>query len=258
MKKLLFTVLLFVSTALVASQTLNKESVNQVFEEILASFQSQHTKIGLNVSELETDDESLSRAKLRAWLYKQGQSNTFDFHISQFEYDYVDKQNPLLKLNASLDLDFIKYLGQDLINELLTDVETYLNQLGSLYLEEYGDAAQTEIVLKEKLIDKEGNYQALNMEIKLDIDLNKLPNNLDRSKVELKQASAIIKMTPYNVFVDLVLKFNPQYQGYVKDVKGLKSYLEDLVNRDPDTLSSIEELATDLLRLVDETLKESP
>lgn len=254
MKKLLLTALLMLPVTLIAAVSITTDNVNAVLTEILAPYQDNKTKVGVEFSELQYNKDSLEKVSLKGWLYREGLVNTFNLMIPQLEYDYTNKNDPQLLFRGSLDLNLLKVMGQKNLNEISAEVEDEVENFGAEMLKEYGTAAEVHAKVLDKQVDKDGNYQVVKIELNLSVDKSKLPNNIPSSSLAFTQVSSTLKLTTTKIEADVKINFNPDYSGYGNDVEGLKKHLEALLNHDQDTISEIQGIVDLALGYLEEIL----
>ncbi|MCB0391305.1 MAG: hypothetical protein KDD58_08440 [Bdellovibrionales bacterium] len=256
MRKFLIALFVLVPSILVASQTITKDLVNEIFADVFAVYQDENTKIGILFNDLEYDAKSVTKMNVATWLYRKGAANTFDLDVKELAYDYSDKVNPNLKFNGSLKLDIAKIIGQDELNEMANQLEEEVERFTKEMLQDYGQAAFAKATVDEKTVDKAGNVISLKVSFELNLDYTNLPAEKPVSEVEVKSAIAVINFSPSQIDAELQINFNPQYSGYDDEVDGLKEHLQLLVDRDRDEIQFLQALAANLLDMIDNVISE--
>ncbi|MCB0355421.1 MAG: hypothetical protein KDD40_00350 [Bdellovibrionales bacterium] len=254
MRKFLLALCLLLPVGLVASQVISKDTVNTVLAEILQPLQDNNTKVGVQFNDLVLDAKSVTKLDLKFWLYRQALNNTFDLKIDRLNYDYSNVKNPHLNLLGSLNLDLVKVIGQEEINEIASDLELAVKDFSDEMLQEFEGAATASANVIEKTLDKSGNFQELKVAFSVSVDYALLPASKSIAEVEFKALAATVTFTPKHIDVSLDVMFNPDYMGYGDEVQGLKEHFQMLVDRDSDEMQSVQSAFYMALDFIDDVL----
>lgn len=256
MKKLITMGLLLLPVALVAAVSLTTDNLNSAMIETLARFQSKDSKIGVEFSEIKTSAKSIEKLKLKGWLWRNGSHNLFDLKLNNFDYEYKKGKKPTLAFNGELNLDLIKALGLDEVNEIAESLEEMVQTYSEEYLEKYGSAAtvSSEIINYSK--DAKGNYESLTAVFTLDLDYKNLPADVKIEDVELQKAEVTISLTTKSAAVHGSVVFNPKFLGFADQASGLKIELEKLSERDDLIVRDIQVFTNAMLYFIDDAISQ--
>ncbi len=257
MKKTLVFLLTLLPISLIAAVLLNTNNTNSVFADIFAVFKAENSHIIVNFEELEHDAKSITKIKFSGELFRSSPNNVFNFKIVDLDYDYLDKSNPRFEVSAELELDLIKAMGTQEVNEMAESLEEVAKMYTQDSLKEYGDAATASTKIVESKKDALGNYVSVKVKFQIDVDLSQLPAETEVSDVELTSLTSEISFTTQKTTLSLDVKLNPDYLGFDGETSGLKDELEKLVNRDLQSIESVQTGAAWLMGAIEDVLKKN-
>jgi len=242
MRGLTLAALLLISAIGFASQNLTATSIDKAFQQLFAPYQSKTSKVGLNFSNLTTDQIRVTATDLNAWLWVKGSNNVFDFKVNRLKYTNDSASVPRLDLSASLDLDLVKALGRDAINEYAADLDKVALDFAKDMTSEYGKAATAKAEVVHKKVDVDGNVTELELSFEANVDVAKLPADKTLADVLVLGGKAKILFSEYKTSLDFEVELNRKYKGFEKENQGLKDDLQALVDNQPQTQKQVKDV----------------
>lgn len=227
-----------VSVAAVAA-TFSLADVNAKIATLLAPMNNANTAVKMAFTSLNIDSTKTLDFGMNAELAKVGAENTLKIALKNLQYTYGDGTKPTVDLDAAVEFDFLKAFKQETLNELSKVLEKLATDFGKDYLKEYGPAATVTAQTSNKVVDANGDIEALTISLDVNIDLSQLPANKPAAEEEIVSfhATATVQRTGFEVTSSMVA--NPQYSGFQRDGEGLKEYIEKLLNDDAGTYETI-------------------
>lgn len=242
MKKLFKVSLLIsiITPVLLFADASLKDKLNQQFKEWLELFNNNLVKSELRIDEIIMTNERICYLKGNASYSREGAFDAVFLDVSGF-YDNRDlEKGPVSQFKANLKVNILRlFKGHKGVNDFAASIEKQFQELVSAKMEEYKDAAevQTKITLKEK--NKEGDLIRLEGNGSLKVDLSKLPEEVAKKEVFLKEVTFKISLTLNGAQVEVNITPNTSYIGFQKDEKGLKEWIEGILKGNEEEEESI-------------------
>lgn len=233
---------LIVSSVAVAATVISKEAVNKNVEFLVAPMLDENTKIDVRFTDLNVDAVRALDFGLEANFYKKGAVNELTLQLANWEYHYGNGSQPTAQGTVSLQSDLVKALGQQFVNELATDLSSFVENAGKSFGEKYGEALALEAKMSELTKDANGNVVSVKVSIKANVDFAKLPQNLKVEDVEFKSFVANISASPKHLTASVQVGLNPANKSFAKDQTGLKEYIDKLLSEDAETYETVQSL----------------
>jgi hypothetical protein len=221
--------------------------LNATIDQVLTEFRDDLTDARLVFDNLAVDEVRATALKLHGLLHKVGPQNTVDLRIDNFDYNYGDGSVPMVAVQGQIGLDLTKYIRQEDLNALIPDAERTLTEIAKGFTTDYGDAAEVSVVVSDKKQDENGNYVSLKGHLTAVIHLDRLPQGKDRKDVPFVSVMADAEVDlKTGLKVNLYVGMNREYRTFGPDEKGLKDYVEGLLNSDPKIIDAISRFFNDI------------
>lgn len=229
------------------------EALNLEIQNILAPYQNATTVAKLAFTALETDSVRATQMGLNAYYRKTGLKNTFEFKLDNLSYSYGTGKTPTTIFKSSIGFDLTKVLGQEELNQFIPNAAEFIESIAADYSAEYGDAASVKSVVTSTSKDDADNYVGLTALISGRIDLDKLPEYMDKSDVFATDAAVSLSFNLKTGFsIEAFIIHNPEFRGFDQDQEGLKEFLDMLLAQDEEGLYLIHEIVSRIDAMADE------
>lgn len=240
-KKAVPFVLIFSSVA-IAAGLITKEEVNKKVSALVAPYNNATTKLELSFTDLNVDAVRALDFGVNALVNKKGSNNELTLVLQNASYHYGNGSAPTVQGQLSFQLDLVKALGQENVNQYGGSLDELAKSLVAEYGQKYGAAAVLDIAMEDMQKDAAGNFVSAKLRANAVIDFNQLPANMKPEDVELKEVQASIAISKGGAAINLKLTLNPLYKGFSADQPGLKELIEKLLNEDKATYDSVGQL----------------
>ncbi len=230
------------------AKAITKEQVNNKVAALLASYNNATTSAKVEFTDLTVDAIRALDFGVLGHFQKSGPENKIQLDLSPIQYAFGDGLNPSFSGQANLKMNFVTYLGQDGFNQFGKELAEFMAEMAEDLGEKYGDALLMDSAVDEIITDANGNIVSLKAHLNAAIDFNNLPLDLPSEKVEIKNLKLVISATTANAQVQANVVMNPLYAGFKTDEVGLKEYIEKLLDEDPETYATLQ----DVVGFVDE------
>lgn len=239
-KRIALSVAILASVVAGAATVLDLDGVNQAIGDILKPYNTQTTTAAVRFTALDIDENLTQHFGVTAALTKIGSQNLLEFGIPTLEYKYNGPGGiPTLNGAATLKVDLVKAFGQKTLNELAEGAEDLVKDFLKDMTEEYGDAASSEAAVDVLERDQAGNVVRVKMHLSANIDLSKLPQGKTPEKELVISGAGSFDITRTNGELNITVGFNKGYEGFKKDQKGLKEFIERLLSADKETYEEV-------------------
>jgi hypothetical protein len=104
----------------------------------------------------------------------------------------------------------------------------------------------------------EGFGVSIDADIKLSLDLSKLPATADVAEEPLQEISLSVHVNPTGLSGRAVVLSNTKYRGFADDAQGLKVMLEGLANKDQDAINNVTSMVGFFAGIVQEMANQEP
>lgn len=230
--------LAFVTPNYAANDAAHK--LNKTIANVLAPFQNANTYAKCQFNTVEINDERAVKVSLNGRYRKSGLNNKVALIVDNLDYNYGDGSAPTTIFKSQAVLDLTKFVSQELLNGIFEYAGQWIEQYGSEYSEDYGDAASVRGVITSTKRDGRGNYIALSGLISAKIDLAKLPEDISRNEVAVTEAVISFSLdVKKGLNVDGYVVSNPDYLGFQSDAVGLKELLDGLLSQNKEVLANL-------------------
>lgn len=220
------------------------DALNQEVDNLLAPFRDPTTQAELKFGEVRVDAERALSFQVTGLYKKAANGRHLGILVDNLEYQYAQGA-PYANLNGTIDVDLVKMLDQKTVNDILSNVESYIVNLARSYTTRYGQAATTEAEVTDRIQDKQNNYVSLTGRIGIKIKTAKLPEHIQAEDILFTEVAAIVTLDVHaGIRADIKVGVNPLYKGFKSDQSGMKEALEKLLARDPQQLADIRDLFT--------------
>ena len=218
----------------VAATTLSIGDVNARLKEMLSQFNNETTAIDFAFSLLEFNEKNVISVGFGGLFEKKGEVNELKFKLTDLSYNFNAGVNPTVNAEASLDLDMVKAIGHTNINEMGDMAVEFLKDSIREIGEKYGDAISVIVEIDKYKTDDKGNLSELAFHLDINIDPEKLPEDLPVEELEILSTSVVFDFNLARASLGLNVVMNPKYKRFGKDGEGLKEVLEALVAGDEE------------------------
>ncbi len=247
--------------SIITSAYANDNSLDQLnleVKKILAQFENNLTEAKLTFSNIEVDKERANSVALNAYYKKIGSQNIFELKLDNLSYNYGDGTAPTTIIKAGIGFDLTKVLSQSELNQLIPNASEFIENIAKEYTDLYGDAASVKSVVTSTSKDDEDNYIGMTALISGKIDLDKLPEYIERNSVFATEAGVSLSFNlKQGISIEAFIVSNPEYMGFDEDQEGLKELLDKLLAQDEEGLEFINDLATQLDGIASELVEYS-
>lgn len=256
-KKAAAFVLVF-STVAIAAGLISKEEVNKKVAAITAPYNNATTTIDVAFTDLNVDALRALDFGLSAFISKKGTANELVLKLGNSAYHYGDGTSPTVTGDLSLQLDVVKALGQDTLNNYAKDFEEIVKDMSAEYTQKYGTAVTVDAQMEELKQDSQGNVESAKVRLGATIDFNQLPATMKAEDVEFKSFQAQLGIGKTGIAGSLNLVLNPLNKGFNADQPGLKELIEKLLNDDQATYQDISSFVQLLDSVADSIVNQAP
>lgn len=247
-KKMVIAAALLVGSVSVAALS-QVGDLNKSLAKLADPYNHRNSKVDLVITKAEVNAERAVALQGKLLVKKVGQTAAGALK-ADIGYSYPTKAEavPKFKLTAELAArngnmsKILANLGikEEAIRKMFEDTEKSMNDSASDILKRYGDAATVKVVVKHQTKDKKGDYRDLAVELDVKVDLSKLP-------VGVTPADVLFTAGKLDIDLDLDRGFsvkgttliNKGYSGFRADQKGLKEYIEALLNQNKETMAQL-------------------
>jgi hypothetical protein len=225
------------SAALAASITM--EDVNLKVSQLTAPFNSGDTKMEFSFTSLNIDAVKTLDFGFKGLVAKKGSVNDAKVEFKKAEYAYGDGAKPTVDLDVRIDFDIVKALGQETVNAIAQGLDQMVIEAAKDFGKDYGSAGSVDAKIVDKIVDTNGNVEAMKMQLSAAIDFTRLPATKPASEVEFQSLDVMVvaEKTGFSLTVKFVA--NPLYKGFAVDGNGLKEYVELLLKDDAKTYDEL-------------------
>jgi len=230
------------------------QELNRVVTDLLNPWDSlEDTSANILFREIETRDDKVTLLDLKSEYSKTGPITDFALKVEgRYEYESNYNNLPLTTLAGTTEFDLLKFFEQEMINEIGPILDVLLKDLASQYVDTYGEAITFDAQITNTEFDDDENLISLALMVDIKFDLSKLqePNRAE----DILFTSLILNsaLTLNSISISGKMVSNPSYEGFGEEQRGLKDFVDGLLNNDPEIL----EMLTEYIEYLDETARE--
>lgn len=217
--------------------------VNNKVAALLKPINNDKTQVELQFTDLNIDSDKTLDFGGFLYLSKEGSKNKLVVNLNKVEYHYGDGTQPQFDVSGRVDLDLVKIMGQQNINEMAEGIGEMAIELSKEYTEKYGEAVKVDSAVDELLKDEKGDVRSIKMHFDAALDFSKLPPNIPKETVELKNLRLSVSATRKGFSLQARVILNPLHSSFGKDKAGLKEYIEKLLSEDQETYEGLQQIA---------------
>ena len=224
-----------------AGPALSVADVNAKVTDLVKPLNSATSKVSFGFKTLKVDDVRTLDFSFTSLFEKKGSQNNLKFRVKNASYAYGDGAKPTVDVDLDFKIDFVKLLGQYLINRYADDIVDWATSFVNDSTQDYGSAATVSAQVLNKKVDAKGDVNFLKVKLGASVDFSKLPASMPASEVELQGLNVVFVMTRGGLALKAKLVMNPAYKGFDPGQDGLKEVIEKLLS---DDASIYDELQT--------------
>lgn len=235
---------LALSLALVSSfafaASLSVPDVNAKVAELVKPFNNATTTLQVAFKTLNFDAIKTLDFEFSGSVAKVGTVNTAKLDFQSVRYQTDAAGNPILSVELNASMDFVKALGQDIINAYANELDVALVDIAKDFTKGYGAALVFKSETKEKIVDAKGDVEALKVILTATLDPAKLPAPQTEEDAEFRSFNVVVTATRTGAHVSGEAVLNPGYRGFQAGQDGMKEYAEKVMADDPATLQLVQ------------------
>lgn len=217
----------------------NVDTLNKMFVDSLAPFQSETTVAKMVFNSLNINDERVLTVGVTGLYSKTGTKNKVELKVDNLDYEYGDGSAPKTSLKAAFNTDITKIISQRELDEIIPNIAEIIENFAKDSAEEFGDAITVKSVVTSTTKDSDGKYIALTGFVSFKFDINKLPPDVLENLPVIETVVSLGVNLKAGVNIDGYMISNPAYSAFKRDQLGLKEHLERLLTGDTETLNTL-------------------
>lgn len=220
------------------------DKLNNQATTVLADYQNATTATELKFNEFELGTEHAQKIAISGFFNKIGSHNEFHLTLDNLSYDYGDGLAPTLKIKGSLGFDLSKNFSQELLNYWAPSTDKILENYARTFI---GETGVIKSVITSMSKDSAENVTQVTTLLRARIDLDNLPDHTTSkevisTEVVLSLSVDVKKGLELNAYVAI----NPEFRLFENDQRGLKEYLELLLENDDLAIFQINYIAKEI------------
>lgn len=241
MKKYLVLSMACLTVSATALAAASLKELNAEIKSALSGFQNSRTQASLVIKEARTNSKQALGLAVKALYKKAGSRSEFTVQLDNLSYQYGSR--PTTKGNGTIKIDLTKLMPQEELNQMIPGLQTMVEGLASTFAAKYGQAGNLIARVSDLQQDDQGNYTALKASVTFQLDYAKLPASVQKEDVMFDSGRfAFTLNVKQGVTFNFEMVSNSSYKGFRAEEKGLKEYIEALLNRDARTLEEIQKM----------------
>ena len=226
------------------------DDLNKALVELLKPINNNVTSAKLAFTSLDIADNKINSAAAYLDYSKSGELSDLNFKPN------VSYSNGEIAANLTTHVDLVAVVGQETINELGPAAEAIVRDTANNFITDFGDAATVDVKTTEEKYDNEGNLTMLSVVGEMQVDMNRLPEDVSKEEVVFTRATLAFTVGLDTLSVQGVMTLNPASVDVQVFEQELLERLKRLIEQDDRTMTDLQEFVKTLDGIADDLVNE--